>query len=903
MLGVLALTPHMVSAQITFDERETSSVSVMTEKDLEKNSTPNPYDTFYGLLPGLSTMQNANWKGNPSLYLRGKSSPLVVVDGYPRSLEYLSTVEIESVKLLKDGAATAIWGVRGANGVILVTTKRGKYESHEISVNYTHGMGFVTNRPEMANAYEYAAAYNEALSYDGLPLRYTKRELDAFRSGAYPELYANTDWQKEGLRNHTVNNQLDVVLRGGGKNLRYFTALTYKNDYGLLEPRYAENERYTNQFRKYELNLRMNIDVNLTPTTLVKWTMLGTLKENKHPYADVNNIFSLLYDTPSAAFPVRTSSGRWGGDLIFKENPIANISDCGYQKENPRTLQADMRIVQDLKSITKGLTAEVAVAYDNVAVFKENGNKSYSYEVNTPRWNVVTGELDKVGAVYGTDGALQVNCKGMEEQYVYTNVEGKLNYDRTWNKHTLNTSGIYRLEYYSQLGRNNTDKRLSFIGMAGYSFANRYMLDATITHAGTSRLQKGNHYKIYPSVSAAWLVSKESFMNKVEPIDFLKVRASWGQAGNDNIEYDLQEQNWTGGTGGYLFGENNSISQSGIMLGTPAISNLTLERVNKYNVGLDLSMFKKLQLSADFYLHQYRNQLINADNLYSSVIGLSVPKQNMGAYDCKGFELAVNWNDKIGKNFNYYVGANVSQVKTEVIENGEEYKPYAYMSAKGLPIGQLFGLEAIGFFRDEQDIANSPVQNFSAVRPGDIKYRDMNNDNVIDQNDVHAIGHAGWIPEWYGSISLGFEYKGFGMDLLFQGATKLSRWLNLSSVYRPLRNNTNVSKWYLEDKVRWTEQTKDIANMPRLSTLDNANNYQNSTQWLVDGSFLKLRNVNVYYDLPKKWISPLRMQSLRVYVRGNNLFSLDHVPYLNCENISTNYQDWASVYAGFNVKF
>lgn len=903
VLSAALMLPGILSAQTVFDERETSAVSTLTEKELEKNSAPNPYDTFYGLLPGLSTMQSVGWRSNPDLYLRGSNSPLIVVDGYPRSFEYLSTVEIESVKLLKDGTATALWGSRGANGVVLITTKRGKYDSREISINYTHGMGIVTNRPQMADGYTYAVARNEALYYDGLPLQYTQNELDAFRNGNYPDLYANTNWQKEALRNHTVNNQLDITLRGGGKKLRYFTALTYKNDYGLLQPKYSENERYTNQFRKYELNLRMNIDIDLTPSTLVRWTMLGTLKENKRPLATADNIFSLLYDTPAAAYPVRTSSGNWGGDLVYTSNPIANIADRGYYKENPRTLQADMRIVQDLKSITPGLTAEVAVAYDNVAVYKEDGAKTYSYEVNTPIRNVVTGEYGQESTLYGTDGALKVNCYGMTDQYVQANVEGRLNYNRVFGKHIFDASGIYRLEYYSKLGRNNTDKRMYFIGTAGYSFANKYMIDATVSHVGTSRLQKGGHYKTYPSLSAAWLVSKENFIKNVPFVDFLKLRASWGQAGNDNISYDLQEQTWTGGTGGYGFGENNSKQQSGWMLGTPAITNLTLERVNKYNIGLDICLFKKLTINADVYLHQYRKGLINSDNLYSSVLGLSVPMQNVGKSDRKGFEVSTVWNDKIGENFTYYVGANISQVKTKVIENGEGYKEYAYMSAKGLPVGQIFGLEAIGYFRDEEDIKMSPEQNFSAVRPGDIKYKDQNGDHMIDSRDVRAIGHAGTIPEWYGSLRLGFEYKGFGIDLLFQGAAGLSRQLNMNSIYQPLRNNTNISMWYLEDKIRWTEQTKDIANMPRLSTLNNANNYQTSTQWLVDGSFLKLRNANVYYELPEKWISPLRMKSCRVYVRGNNLFSLDRVPYLNCESINANYQDLISVYAGVNVKF
>ena len=237
------------------------------------------------------------------------------------------------------------------------------------------------------------------------------------------------------------------------------------------------------------------------------------------------------------------------------------------------------------------------------------------------------------------------------------------------------------------------------------------------------------------------------------------------------------------------------------------------------------------------------------------------------------------------------------------MENGEGYKPYSYLSAKGDPVGQIFGLEAIGYFRDAEDIAKSPTQTFSDVRPGDIKYKDQNNDQKIDDNDRVAIGHSSTIPKLYYGINLGFEYKGFGVDMLFQGVGGYSKMLNVANVYWPLRNNTNISTWYMDDNIRWTEETKDIANLPRLTTLNTSNNFQNSTQWLVNGSYLKLRNLNVYYNLPQQWIKKAKMEACQVFVRANNVFSLDHVKYSNCEDLSVNYPDMLSVYFGFNVKF
>ncbi len=848
-------------------------------------------------------MQRTGWTQNPTTLLRGSDNPLIVVDGFPRPIECLNTVEIESVTVLKDGPATALWGARGANGVILVTTKRGQYNTKmQVNVNYKYGMDFPINQPEFANGYEYAAALNEALYYDGLEMQYTRNELDAFKNGSNRDLYANSDWLGEGLRKHTVNNQLDINFRGGGKNLRYYTMLSYKNDYGILNDKYAKySDRYSAQMRKYELDLRMNIDIDITPSTLAQLTMLGSLRERKRPATYEGNLFQGLFNTPSGAFPVKTSNGIWGSNSVLKDNPLARIADIGYFKENPRMLQADMRIRQDLSSLTPGLSAEVAVAYDNNAVFKEQGSKNFQYAVNTPVVNVVTGEKEAMSEVYGDNSALTVSCWGMTEQYINASLEAQVKYDRMFGKHGVSATALYRQESERALGANNAYKRMYITGMAGYNYNNTYLLDVVFNQYGTSVLPEGDKFRSYPAVSAAWVLSNESFMKKMTAVNLLKIRASYGRAGWDQIPYGLTQQYYIWG-GQYYFGDANNVA-SGNKEDKLAMNNLTLEVSDKYNVGIDMRLFNKLSVTLDAFLDKRSNILIGANNLISSAIGISVPQQNAGKEEKKGLEVSMEWKDYSRKDFHYYVGANLTYIKTKVVENGEGYKPWSYLSGKGLAIGQIFGLEAIGYFRDEADIANSPKQQFSEVRPGDVKYKDMNNDGIIDDNDKHAIGYSSSIPEIYCGIRLGFEYKGFGVDALFQGATRFSKMLNTSSVYWPLRNNTNISNWYLHDKIRWTEETKDIANVPRLSTLNNANNFQNSTQWLVNGEYLKLRNLNVYYDLPKNWISKIKLEQCRIFASANNVFSLDHVKYMNCEDFSVNYPDMFSVYFGASIKF
>ena len=887
---------------------QTQAASTISGDVFLKNATPNFSNALYGLIPGLTVKQNTGWTDNASLMVRGGgslsgTSPLIIVDGIPRDLSYLNLQEIENVSVLKDGAATALWGTRGANGVVLVTTKRGQYQQRNIDVNYTYGVGIPVNQPEFADGYTYATMKNEALYYDGLPLQYDKAALEAFRNGTNKDLFSNTDWQKEALRDHSVSNQLNIALRGGGKKLRYYSAINYKNDYGILDKGIAQySERYNSQMKKYDLNARVNLDVDVTPFTKVSLSMFGLLREENRPTTSEGEIFSALYHVPSAAFPVHTSSGEWGGNYLFKKNPIAQIADVGYYKTNRRLLQSDLRIFQDLSLITKGLRAELGIAYDNDAVFKETGSKSYAYEVNIPVFLPETGGFEASKEKFGDNSAITISNGGLSSQFIRTVVDGKVGYDRAFGLNAITGTLQYRQESYVPMGRNTTRKRQSYIFTGGYNYAGKYWLDVVVNQSGTSVLSDGDKFRTYPAVSAAWVLSNEKFM-KSSLVDYLKIRASWGRSGYDNIDYDLDERYWIYSSGFLV--QNPPINPaSGLIAGTLPITNLTIEQADKYNIGIDAQILEKISFTADVFLDKRKDMLVSGDKLVSSVIGTGVPQQNIGRMNSKGIDVSVMWKDNIRKNFNYYLGGTFSYLKTEIEENGEGFQPYGYLSKKGKPYGQCYGLEAIGYFRDQKDIEGSPKQVFSEVRPGDLKYKDQNNDGRIDQYDEVAIGYSSSVPGIYYGINLGFEYKGFGIDMVFQGVGKFSRMQNVQSVYWPLRNNnSNLSMWYLRDKVRWTEETKDIANAPRLTTLDNANNFRNSTQWLENGAYFKLRNLNVYYNLPHKWVNTMKMNQCQVYVRGNNLFSLDHIKYMNCEDFSINYPDMTSLYVGVNINF
>lgn len=885
------------------EENRTQSVSTIYADQLMKGatSTNRVNNALFGLIPGLQLSQNAGWRTNAGMKIRGVSgSPLVLVDGFQRGLTNMTLEEIESVQVLKDGAATALYGARAANGVLLINTKRGVYNSFDIDVNYRHGFNFPINQPEMADAYTYAMAQNEALHYDGLPLQYTAKQLENFKQGTNPNFYPNTDWVKEGMRDFSQNNQFNIMVRGGGQRVRYMALLDYKNEFGLLNEDYTHySDRYNSQIRNYELDLRINLDVDVTPATKVKFSLYGIIAEDKRPNTGIDAIFQNLYNVPSAAFPIKTANGNWGSNSVFKMNPIAAIADVGYVQENRRLLEGDMRLTQDLSMFVKGLNAEVAVAYDNSATYQDIGSKTYLYEIfNQTAAGLPTTKTE------GSNSTLQVSSSKLSDQFIRASVEAKLNYDRTFNKHQVAASVVYRQEMEEPLGVNGAYYRQNVMGFAGYNYDNRYMLDVVANYYGTSVLLEGDKFRFYPAVSAGWNIANEAFLEDVSQLDMLKLRASWGRSATDGLDYGLGNYFWISDktSGKYAFGESLGTPVNGLREQQLPMYRLELETADKYNIGVDLRMWKNFTASAEVFYDRRTNILVD-NNRTSGMLGVTPAKSNIGENETRGLELSMGWNQQL-KDFNYYVNANWGLNDSKVIENGQAYQPYDYLYTKGHKIGQLFGLEAIGYFNDEEDIANSPEQTFSVVRPGDVKYKDQNGDKRIDSEDRVAIGKSTSIPDMVYGLNLGFEYKGFGIDMTFNGVSGLTKQLNVSSVHQPLRNgNTNIATWYLKDKVRWTESTKDIANVPRLSTLSNENNYQTSTQWIADGSFFKLRNLNVYYTLPQAWSKKMKMDKCQVYAKALNVFSIDKIDYFNCEDIALGYPDLFSVYVGLNINF
>lgn len=889
--------------RVSEPDQVTSAMDVVYAGDLLKSSLHNPEESLFGQLSGLAVLQNGGepWSRSPDMYIRGRgtfnnSAMLVLVDGFERDLSSLSLSEIESVAVLKDGAALAMYGQRGANGVLLVTTREGEYNSFHVDVSLDRGMYSPFRMPEFLDGYAWARAVNEASALDGNPFVYSEWDLQDFQSGDQPYFFPNVNWLDETLRDQGTMTNFNTSFRGGGESVTYFVSLNYQNEEGLFDNTTLD-DRYNSQLKYDRFNFRTNLKIDLTQTTKFMVNVAGVIDGRKEPGARASGIMDALYSVPSGAYPVESVNGVWGGTEYYDNNPVALVSSTGLRQPHSRGIKADGRLVQDLGSWLPGLSAEVALAYDNQVAYWENKTRDFLYESVTVVRNPETGAIvDTTIARYGSDTDLNAS-DNFGGQQRHATLYGKLNYSRSWEQNALDLSLLYHQEKRVNDGQYNTFLHQSMVAFAGYGYANRYFIDGVLSYSGTSVLPPDQRFGIFPSLSAAWLVSREDFLAGSSVIDHLKLRASWGLSGNDRMAYNLYDQGFYAG-GGYFFTDNNN-NYGGIREGQLPAHGLTYEKASKFNVGADLEMIERLQLSAELFYEKRTDILTSGDGNIPSLIGVAPPVSNIGEVENKGAEASLMWRDNIGS-FRYHLGGIFSFARNRILEMNEDYRPYDYLRETGNPVGQQFGLESIGFFADEEDIANSPRQLFSEVRPGDIKYRDQNDDQVIDELDRVPIGYAAGYPEIYFSANVGIEFRGFGVEALFQGATNQTLYLNTKSVFWPLRGQTTITNFSAD---RWTPFTTETATLPRLSLLENANNYQKNDIWLTENDYLKLRRLEFYYNFSSRLLENINMKTARIYVRGMNLFSIDLIDVMDPEEIGITYPTLTSWHAGISLGF
>lgn len=880
----------------------TSAVSTVQSEQLMKSSALNLRNALFGNVLGLSSMQGSGsiWDEKTSFSIRGLQSlsnngVLILVDGFERPIDELTVEEVENVSILKDAAAVALYGYKGINGVIQVTTKRGKYNDRKINISYEHGFHQPMYLPDFVDSYTYANAINEAYANDGKSLRYNQFELDAFKNGNYPYLYPNVDWVKEVIGDLAHSNIYNISFRGGGRKMRYYTMFNLENSSGFFRNTNT-NEGYSNQNEYSKANIRANLDIDLSSTTKVQVNLLGILLESNH--SRPNQIMDNLYTLPSAAYPVKTENGTWGGNSTWPAvNPVANLQARGYSRSHARTLMADMKIDQNLNFITEGLGASIRLGYDNHSTFWEDRSKSYKYASESVLFDYgIPSGIVKYEAGQDKELSFTKNMNG--PMYYRFDIEGLVDYKKEFLNSKIYTFLSWRFFRDVQNDRNNTLNQQYLTSYTHYGFKDKYFADLALVMSGSNRLPSGNKFAFSPTLSLAWNMSKENFLKDIVWINLLKLRASAGVLYSDYVpQWNMTSQNFVGG-GGYWFTDNYS-ANSGMAEGRLPVSDFKHERAIKYNLGIDARLFNSLSFTGDVYYQRRDQQMVASGGIISNALGVSPSYLPLGVVDSYGVELGMDYEKKIG-DIIVNAGARFSFARNEIVENLETPVPYNYLSQKGTPVNQPFGLEAIGFFKDEQDIVDSPKQLFSDVKPGDVKYDDRNRDGFIDENDVVAMGYNTSIPEIYYGFNLGFEYKGFGIDALFQGVAHKSVWLDTKSLYRPLVDNTTISDYYYEN--RWTPENQD-ARFPRLTSEASANNNQNSSLWLKDASFLKLRHCEIYYKLPVNLVSKVRMKAVKIYLRGMDLLSVDKLDLVDPEVAGVSYPVDRSFHVGARIDF
>jgi TonB-linked SusC/RagA family outer membrane protein len=891
-----------------------SSISTNKGAALRKAFTNNISNTFYGRFTGLTTNQGGNEPGvnNANLFIRGantfgfSSSPLVVIDGFLGDFNELVPEEIEEISVLKDAAATAVYGMRGANGVVVITTKKGKIQPLTVSFGAQYGFQNPTSLPNFLNAYDYSRLYNEALVNDGRTPLYTQADLDAYQNGSDPFFRPNVNWYNEVLRNTAPLANYNLNFRGGNKTARFFAMLNVLSSDGLFK-NFGNNFNETSNSRYNRYNFRANVDVTLTKTLSAQLNIGGSVEDKRNP-GDLfaSSTIGLIDRIAPNAFPVYNPNGSFGVNTTYGSNPIGNLTNTGFSTSNNTTIQSSLRLTQQLDAITPGLSASVAVAFNSFYAGGSHKRKDYV------RFGISKGIAGDT--IYSNPIGQRTTLSPQEpvlSQYRNYAIQASLNYQRKFGKHDLSGMIFFNTDSYD-INRNypNTDaanqafpyKTNSVSSRATYVYNEKYIAEVSSSFMGAESFPRSGRYGFFPSVALGWIASNEAFLTNNKLISFLKVRASYGLVGNENIggQRFAYAQRYPFGASYFLGAANGSVNS--ISEGRRANNNVTWEKENKLNVGIDVTLAKRISIAIDVFSNKRFDILSSGNGTIPQVLGFNgIPDLNIGKATTNGFEFALKYNNDEKKPLQFFAEAMVSYVKNNIDFNGQAFQPNAQLYRFGHPIDQPFGLRALGLFQSDAEIAASPKPLGIVVRPGDIKYQDIGGplgvpDGIIDGNDATAIGKTD-VPQLTFGFNAGFKYKNFDVNLIFQGVAGVTQYLG-GSRYHAFQNDGQINAMALD---RWTTATAATATYPRLSINGDQNNYRFSSFWQRDGSFIKLRVAEIGYTFSEKLLKKMRLAETRLFVNGTNLFTIDRMKEGDAEAMY-GYPQLRTVSIGFKLQ-
>lgn len=933
-------------------ETLTGAIASVKTEALLKSPSASVANSLAGQIPGLSSNAVSGQPGaeDPTIYIRGvgsltegASSPLILVDGVERSFFQMDPNEIESVTVLKDASATAVFGVRGANGVILVTTRRGEEGKAKIQVTSSVGLQQSTRQLEMADSYTWATMYNELCDNDGTARLFSDYDLERFRLGDDPIMYPSVNWRDYLMKKTAIQTQHNVNMSGGTKNVRYFLSAGFLWQDGLLknfnEFDYDHNYKYT------RYNYRANLDIDLTSSTLLKLGLGGIVGVTNKPTYGMEWLNGSLFYQMDLSQPFM-SAGVIDGKLIYTDEKrypsiiprtiIDNLYGKGYHRSTSNTMNMDLTLTQNLDFIAKGLSVEIKGAYNTgytSLVKRERTAESYiayyKSSIDDPDMAIDDPNFDKT-IVYKTKGTnsplgySEDNNTRSRDWYF----EASVRYNRKFGDHNIGAMVLYNQHKKYYPGGTWNSIPTAYVGLVGrltYDYRSKYIAEFDFGYNGSENFAPGKRFGSFPAGSVGYVLSEESFMKNQHVVDYLKIRASVGLVGNDNINnnrflyladgYEVDktgsENEWHYPPYGYWFGVNNNNKYPGAIetrLGNP---NVTWEKALKSNLGVDVNFLNnRLRVAADVFWENRKDILINRSTIpiFTALTSSLLPVVNMGQVKNKGYEIDVKWNDQI-RDLNYWVDANVTYSKNKIIEQDEVEPNEPYMWRTGKPVGTVFGYVFDRFYQESDFNSDGSLKEglatpVVAVHPGDCKYVDLNNDGIIDTDDQKDIGHP-TRPAYTFGLNYGLNYRGWSLTMNWVGVAERS--LVLSSQFRmPFDGGTSGLLQYFVGNC-WTPETAQTATRPRLSANSSIYNSYQSDLYVIDGSYLKLKTLQVGYTFVNKpLLRKVGISQLGLTLSGSNLLTFDHFKLQDPESNPNNNNAYPinRVYSlGLNVTF
>lgn len=923
---------EVVVVGYTKQRKETmiGSVATITTKDLTQSPTANINNALAGRLPGLIVNQYAG--GEPGvdqseLFIRGKAtygnqSAIVIVDGIERDMSYLAPDEIETFTILKDASATAAYGIRGANGVIVITTKRGKAaEKATVNLKASIGINQPIGFPEYLGSADYATLYNEARLNDakmtGADISslnlFSQQAIDNFRRAKGDNSDGlGYDWDyydfafKPGLQ-----EDVSLSIRGGTDKVRYYVLANYFSQGGNYK--YSNAGEYDSQTKFTRYNFRSNIDININRYLSTRLDLGARITDRNAPGTTAGRLMTICATQPpylpilveenahpqNEEYIQQNPRGMLYGDNIYRYNLLGELSRTGYLNEKNTYLNGSFAMNLDMEFLTKGLKAEVMFSYDasegrwinrKLDTYKDGYREYPKYATFMP---IEGSDAYMAGGHY--TGAYKTGNKYDIDQTIgngfshnasdgRTYIQARLDYNRLFsNRHEVtamllanrgNRTVNNELAYHSQ----------GITGRFAYYYNQKYLMEFNFGYNGSENFAPGKRYGFFPAGSIGWVVSEEEFMKKASWIDFLKVRASYGLVGSDNVSSRFPYLAFYGGGSGYDFGNNFGTNVGGTSEGNLANANLTWEKARKLNVGIDFTTLnQRLALTIDAF-YEYRFDIItdmNSDGImgYPDIVGKDAALQNLGEVSNRGVDIELSWNDKIGKDFRYYIRPNLTFSRNRLEYKAEVARKNSWRKETGKRLYENFVYVFDHFVADQEEadrLNKIGYQPWGQLIPGDVIYKDLDRNGVIDDEDRTAMGNPR-SPELMFGIPFGFQYKNFDFSVLLQGATKSSILLNGAAVFDfPQFEQDKIGRVKKMHLDRWTPETAATAKYPALhyGTHDNNKN-GNSSLFLYDASYLRLKNVEIGYNVSPKLLRKFHVQQARIYVQGLNLLTFD----------------------------